>query len=156
MRHFILIILLFVGFRTTSQPLVNSSYEIKHLENGDFKVVISLNILKGWNMISPFSKDSVWHKFKIVFDDTTNFNLIGNITEIPESKTIFENLQNQNVRINTGAIMFTQKIRKLKNFIVNGHIEYMLFSISEGTAIPPCDKYFTIISLNKETFIYGQ
>ena len=102
----------------------------KKLQNNEYDLSISMELFNAAHFISPNAKRDFKGKFKVVFNATDKFNLLGKLIETPLSVEEYDEHPFTNgtvnwVRENT---TYRQKIKlnSTKDFQVKGYIQFTI------------------------------
>ncbi len=93
-----------------------------------YDLIVTIELENGNYVISPYSEDETYGHFEISFAETSNFILLDQLLEIPNSVEEFDPVLKRQVKFVRETTSYTQRIRLASqdNFVVSGLIEFVL------------------------------
>ena len=112
------------------------SFSNKQVSDTEFDLVLTANIDNGWHLYSQFIGDGGPVATSFKFKPSSDYELVGKVTESPKPKKIYEKAFEMEVAFFEKKAVFTQKIKmKVPAAKIKGILEFMLCDDSQ--CLPP-------------------
>jgi len=121
---------------------VTWSFSNKQVSDTEYNLVFTANIEDSWHLYSQFIGDGGPVATSFKFTPSKDYELVGNVTESPKPKEVYEKVFEMKVVFFEKKAVFTQKI-KLKTPVarVKGAVRFMVCDDSQ--CLPPSDVDFS-------------
>lgn len=96
--------------------------------NDQYDLIVTIELENGNYVISPYSEDETYGHFEISLAETSNFILLDQLLEVPNSVEEYDPVLKRQVKFVRETTSYTQRIRLASqdNFVVSGLIEFVL------------------------------
>ena len=112
------------------------SFSNKQVSDTEFELVITANIDNGWHLYSQFIGDGGPVATSFKFKPSSDYELVGKVSESPKPKKIYEKAFEMEVAFFEKKAVFTQKIKmNVPAAKIKGTLEFMLCDDSQ--CLPP-------------------
>ncbi len=132
--------LLFINLvQVQSQVLepVKWKFSSKQLSNNEAELIFKADIENKWHLYSQYIDEGGPIPTAFIFDKSSDYELIGKITETPEPEEIYDSAFEMNLKLFSKNATFKQKIKLLSDnpFIIKGYLEFMC--CDDERCLPP-------------------
>lgn len=136
------ILLAMVSWGQILKPVV-WSFSSEPINEREAYIVIRAKIDKGWHVYSQFIEDGGPIPTSFIFNKTSDFDLIGKVTETPKAKAAFDPNFSMDISWHEDLVVFKQKVAlKKPELKISGTLEYM--ACDDKQCLPPAEVEFTI------------
>jgi len=120
---------------------VKWSWKAEQLKDNEYNLVFTANIDKGWHLYSQFIGEGGPVPTSFVFEKNRDVQIVGKVTEAGNKVTEgMDDMFGINVKKFDERVVFTQKVKVLKNALLKGSVEYMV--CDDSRCLPPDAKEF--------------
>jgi thiol:disulfide interchange protein len=127
-----------------AQVIEPIKWSFEHKQSGDeAELIFKATMDVGWHLYDTYLPEGGPVPTEFVFDDTSRFELIGELQKNPEPVEKFDNIFMLNLRFYSNEAVFTQKV-KLKSdepFTISGHVLFM--GCDDEMCLPPNESEFS-------------
>ncbi len=142
-KSFTLIFSLIIFHFSQAQILspVKWSWKAEQLKDDEYNLVFTANIDKGWHLYSQFIGEGGPVPTSFVFEKNSDVQIVGKVAEAGNKVTEgMDDMFGINVKKFDERVVFTQKVKVLKNTTLKGSVEYMV--CDDSRCLPPDAKEF--------------
>lgn len=136
MKRFLGVILLFIGFGAQAQftdpkakmfDPVKWSFSSEKLKDKEYNLIITAKIEKGWHVYSQFIGDGGPIPTSFKFNPTSDYKLIGKVTESPKAETAFDKTFDMQIAWHKDQVVFKQRVSlNVPRTSISGTLEFMV------------------------------
>jgi len=120
---------------------VKWSWKAEQLKDDEYNLVFTANIDKGWHLYSQFIGEGGPVPTSFVFEKNSDVQIVGKVAEAGNKVTEgMDDMFGINVKKFDERVVFTQKVKVLKNTTLKGSVEYMV--CDDSRCLPPDAKEF--------------
>jgi len=142
-KSFTLIFSLIIFHFSQAQILspVKWSWKAEQLKDDEYNLVFTANIDKGWHLYSQFIGEGGPVPTSFVFEKNSDVQIVGKVAEAGNKVTEgMDDMFGINAKKFDERVVFTQKVKVLKNTTLKGSVEYMV--CDDSRCLPPDAKEF--------------
>ena len=120
---------------------VKWSWKAEQLKDDEYNLVFTANIDKGWHLYSQFIGEGGPVPTSFVFEKNSDVQIVGKVAEAGNKVTEgMDDMFGINAKKFDERVVFTQKVKVLKNTTLKGSVEYMV--CDDSRCLPPDAKEF--------------
>ena len=122
---------------------VKWSFASKKYNDKEYNLIITAKIEKGWHVYSQFIEDGGPIPTSFKFMPSSDYNLVGSVTESPKAETAFDKTFDMQIAWHKDQVVFKQKVLlKVPEIKISGMLEFMV--CDDQRCLPSEEVEFTI------------
>jgi len=104
---------------------VSWTFSTENVNESEYYLVMSGTIEKDWHLYTIDIEEGGPMPMYIEFEESNDYSLVGEITESPKPKEVFDDVFNVNVKYHEKQVVYKQKIKTTKKdgFTINGLLD---------------------------------